>query len=243
MGIAHVLENRMPIRRPSSRLLFVAALALATVVGEARAFCGFFVGKADTALSNKASQVILVRDGDRTVISMLNDYRGEPSQFALVVPVPQVLERGQIRVGDRKVFERLDAFTAPRLAEYFDPDPCARTEFKQRNAAAADAVYPSSSPSLRKDKALGVTVEARYTVGEYDIAILSATESDGLETWLARNGYRIPKGASAALKPYVRQGLKFFVARVDLEAHARTGRAWLSPLQFAFESPRFMLPV
>ena len=231
----------MPVARLSFRALPMIALVLA-FAGEANAFCGFFVGRADTTLYNKASQVILVRDGDRTVISMLNDYRGEPAQFALVVPVPQVLERGQIRVGDRKVFERLDAFTAPRLAEYFDPDPCARMESKQRNAAV-DAVYPSSRPTLQKDKALGVTVEARYTVGEYDIAILSASESDGLQTWLLRNGYRIPNGASAALRPYVRQGLKFFVARVNLAAHAKTGRAWLSPLQFAFESPRFMLPV
>jgi hypothetical protein len=32
------------------------------------------------------------------------------------VPVPQVLERSQIRVGDRRIFERIDAFTSPRLA-------------------------------------------------------------------------------------------------------------------------------
>jgi hypothetical protein len=37
--------------------------------------------------------------------------------------------------------------------------------------------------------------------------------------------------------------MKFFVARVDLAEHAKTGRAWLAPLQFAFESPKFMLPV
>jgi hypothetical protein len=95
----------------------------------------------------------------------------------------------------------------------------------------------------RKDNALGVAVEARYTVGEYDIVILSAKESDGLETWLRANGYRIPAGASRALKPYVQQNMKFFVARIDLAEHAKTGRAWLSPLQFAFESPKFMLPV
>src|SRR5690349_22191453 len=103
---------------PRSRrfLSFLMALAALCGASQAAAFCGFFVGKADTTLYNKASQVILVRDGTHTVISMLNDYRGEPAQFALVVPVPQVLERRQIRVGDRRTFERIDAFTAPRLA-------------------------------------------------------------------------------------------------------------------------------
>ena len=46
-------------------------------------------------------------------------------------------------------------------------------------------------------KALGVTVEAEYTVGEYDIVILSAKESSGLETWLQQSGYKIPLGATA----------------------------------------------
>jgi hypothetical protein len=230
----------LPLRRLAPML---AAIAAVTVASHAAAFCGFFVGKADTTLYNKASQVILVREGTRTVISMLNDYRGEPSQFALVVPVPQVLERGQIRIGDRRTFERIDGFTAPRLAEYFDPNPCERKEIASRQLAM-DAARPASArASARKDKVLGVAVEVRYTVGEYDIVLLSARESDGLETWLLRSGYRIPKGASAALKPYVRQNLKFFVARVNLDLHARTGRTWLSPLQFAFDSEKFMLPV
>ena len=38
----------------------------------AQAFCGFYVAKADTSLFNQASQVVLVRDGDRTVITMAN---------------------------------------------------------------------------------------------------------------------------------------------------------------------------
>ena len=38
----------------------------------------------------------------------------------------------------------------------------------------------------------GVTIEARYTVGEYDILILSAKQSSGLMTWLQANGYRVP---------------------------------------------------
>jgi hypothetical protein len=96
---------------------------------------------------------------------------------------------------------------------------------------------------VKRRNALGVTVEAAYTVGEYDIVMLSAKQSDGLETWLTENGYRIPKGASAALRPYVRQNMKFFVAKVNLKEQAKTGVAYLRPLQFAFEPDRFMLPV
>ena len=48
-------------------------------------------------------------------------------------------------------------------------------------------------------RSLGVTIEAQYSVGEYDILILSAQQSAGLETWLRQNGYRIPAGASSVL--------------------------------------------
>ncbi len=92
-------------------------------------------------------------------------------------------------------------------------------------------------------KALGVTIEARYTVGEYDILILSAKQSTGLETWLTENHYRIPPGASRVLGTYLKLGMKFFVAKVNLKEQAKTGFKSLRPLQMAYESPKFMLPI
>lgn len=52
----------------------------------ALAFCGFYVAKADTKLFNQASQVVLVRNDDRTVLTMANDFRGDLKEFAIVVP-------------------------------------------------------------------------------------------------------------------------------------------------------------
>src|SRR5215831_11899694 len=172
-------------RRPSRFLTFsLIATALCTSRG-ADAFCGFYVGKADARLFNEASQVIMVRDGERTVISMRNDFQGELTDFALVVPVPAVLQKSQIHVGDPKIFERIDAYSAPRLAEYFDPNPCALPAAPAADAMNRQAVAGAVSKSeARRDAALGVSIEARYTVGEYDIVILSATQSNGLEIWL-----------------------------------------------------------
>ena len=87
-------------------------------------FCGFYVAKADTKLFNKASQVVLVRDGDRTVMTMTSDFQGDPKEFAVVIPVPTFLRREQIHVGDKALVEHLDAYSAPRLVEYFDGNPC-----------------------------------------------------------------------------------------------------------------------
>src|SRR4029077_12422242 len=97
---------------------------LAVAAGPASAFCGFYVAQADTKLFNKSSKVVLTRNGQQTAITMASDYEGEPSEFALVVPVPSFIKKDQIGVVDTKTIDHLDAYTAPRLVEYFDPDPC-----------------------------------------------------------------------------------------------------------------------
>ena len=92
-----------------STFLAVPLVWLASLLpGTADAFCGFFAGKADASLFNEASQVVIARDGSRTVLSMLNDYSGPLSQFALVVPTPVVLKQGDVKVAEKTTFERLD---------------------------------------------------------------------------------------------------------------------------------------
>ncbi|MEE9607078.1 MAG: DUF2330 domain-containing protein, partial [Myxococcota bacterium] len=239
-------EKENPMNRPIRRLAFTAALALTVVIprADALAFCGFYVAKADAKLFNKASQVVLVRDGDRTVITMSNDFQGETVEFAMVIPVPTFIERGQIHVGDRAVIEHLDAYTSPRLVEYFDPDPCAVRSLERlarRPSAMMEMAAGDSADEAAR--AVGVTIEARYTVGEYDILILSAEQSDGLARWLRGNGYRLPDGAEPVLRSYIRQQMRFFVAKVNLEQQSRLGYGYLRPLQVAYESPKFMLPI
>jgi hypothetical protein len=225
------------------RHLLLAA-ALLGVPMSASAFCGFYVGKVDAQLFNQASQVVMVRDGERTVMTMSNDYKGSLKDFALVVPVPTVLEREQIHVNERKFIERLDAYSAPRLVEYHDPDPCRRMEMKKRSGIPmAPSAAPRAAAQAEWEKALGVTVEAEYTIGEYDIVLLSARQSTGLKTWLLESGYKIPPKADAALEPYVKQDMKFFVAKVNLKEQAATGFNYLRPIQIAYESPKFMLPI
>jgi hypothetical protein len=206
------------------------------------AFCGFYVAKADTTIFNQASQVVLVRDADRTVLTMANDFSGDPKEFAVVIPVPTVLERGQIHVGDKALVEHLDAYSAPRLVEYFDENPCAPRLF---DSARVGGVARALSTALASSAtaSLGVRIEASYTIGEYDILILSAAQSTGLETWLRGSGYRIPPGASSVLGSYIKQGMKFFVAKVNLKEQATLGFRYLRPIQVAYESPKFMLPI
>src|ERR1700736_6837835 len=133
------------------RLVFGAMLAAfvgwsaPSVLG----FCGFYVAKADTKLFNKASQVVLVRDGDRTVMTMANDFKGDLKEFAVVIPVPTFLKREQIHVGDKALIEHLDAYSAPRLVEYFDENPCRVYERREFAMAAPMAARQDAGAAGR----------------------------------------------------------------------------------------------
>ena len=158
-------------------------LALLAAPAGASAFCGFYVAKADSELFNQASKVVLVRHDGKTVITMVNDYQGALQEFALVVPVPSVLERGQIHVTENALVDHLDAYTAPRLVEYFDEDPC-----RVREETRATAMPASPQRAGERRRARGRPSRLSYTVGEYDIVILSAEQSGGLLSLAAAGG-------------------------------------------------------
>ena len=223
------------------RLFLALFLILSAQAQLVYSFCGFYVAKADTKIFNKASQVVLVRQDDKTVITMVNDFKGDPKEFAVVIPVPTLIERGQIHVGDKKIVDHLDAYTSPRLVEYYDGSPCQIALLERR--LSRDAAAPAAQLAGVRADALGVTIQAQYTVGEYDIVILSAKQGEGLETWLKENGYRLPKGASEILGSYIKQKMHFFVARVNLQEQSKLGYTYLRPIQVAYESPKFMLPL
>ena len=177
---------------------------------------------------------------------MSNDFQGDVKDFAMVVPVPTVLKKKDIKVMDRALFKKLDEYSGPRLVEYYDHNPCQIDVVYELNldGISMNSVLccsVSESKSLRKNK---VKIEAKYEVGVYDILILSAKESEGLKNWLIENGYKIPEGAEEVLNPYIKDNMKFFVAKVNLERQGTlTSDKELKPLQITFESPKFMLPI
>jgi hypothetical protein len=223
----------------------ILILLLSTWYAEAQSFCGFYVAKAGAELFNNKSQVILVRDGNKTVVTMSNDFTGNVQDFAMVVPVPVLLKRQDIRITNQSLFDKFDGYSGPRLVEYYDQNPCERRVMYESKAENLMARSPSSSKSdvVEKDKKYKVTIEASYAVGEYDILILSATESTGLKLWLEDNGYKIPEKAERVLEPYIKNKMKFFVVKVNTKAHELQGSQKLRPLQISFESNKFMLPI
>src|SRR5258706_5306325 len=145
-------------------ILIGVALAVTPLI---MSFCGFYVSKADGTLKNKTSQVILVRDGNKTVITMYNDFKGDTKDFAMVVPVPVVLRKEDVKVVDQSIFQRLNDYSAPRLVEYWDQNPCNqyyKEDDMMQKRSLSGSVQMISAEAI-KDKDAGVKIEAQYLVG------------------------------------------------------------------------------
>ncbi|MFO0599102.1 MAG: DUF2330 domain-containing protein [Myxococcaceae bacterium] len=211
--------------------------------GAAHAFCGFYVAGGGAQLFNNATQVVLMRDGTKTVLSMQNNYQGPPENFAMVIPVPVVLQKDNVKTLSKDIFARVDTLSAPRLVEYWEQDPCwvPPPPKVYKSAPRGGVRYEFDDRSVEGR----VKVEARFEVGEYEIVILSAKDALALEAWLNQNKYKIPENAAPLFKPYVTAGMKFFVARVDAKkvTFDKDGMAQLSPLRFHYDSEKFELPV
>jgi hypothetical protein len=138
------------------------------------------------------------------------------------------------------VVQHLTDYTKPRLVQYFDTDPCA-------------PVYPMSmalpAPAagvLRKGgepRGSTVRIEEQYSVGEYDIVVLTATKPADLVSYLNHNGYKVPRGATETVGSYLRQGMHFFLAKVNMARMKENTTGFLRPIQVTFASPKFMLPI
>lgn len=227
-------------------IAMLPGLLMLIAASNVAAFCGFYVASADGALTNQASRVVFVRDRQNSTITMLSDYQGSASEFAMIVPTPYVLKREQVRTVDVQTVDHLSAYSAPRLTEYFDDDPCnpAMTE----SVVVEDSIVSGAGRAARIERyrgaaALGVTIKEEYAVGDYDIQILAAEQSDGLLTYLTGEGYKVPEGAGPVLQSYITMKMKFFVAKVNLSRHSATKAQELPPLQISFKSRDFMLPI
>jgi hypothetical protein len=228
--------------------LGASLLAVAATASHADAFCGFYVEGSGAKLAADATQVTLMRQGTRTVLAMQNDYKGPLKDFAMVVPVPVVLKESEVKTLDKSVLQRIEMLGSPRLVEYWEQNPCpvpSNRRARDYAPTAGASMDFMESEDKAAEKPSTVKIEAKFTVGEYNILILSATEAAGLEKWLNQNGYKIPAGAEPLLRPYVESGSKFFVAKVDPKKVTMDaqGVASLSPLRFHYDSEEFSLPI
>jgi len=212
--------------------------------GVAQAFCGTYIGGPGDELYNDASQIVIARQGDSTTLTLVNDYSGDLSEFAMVIPVPEVLEEEDVRTVDGDFIATIQRFSEPRLVSY----SCDDFDYGPVNVSlgCTDEYVLYSLADDPQSEESTVLVESEFTVGIYEIVVLSAEESGDLMQWLNSNGYGVDASAEDLLGEYIDSGAFFFAAKVNLgDQLAGGGNAptWLEPLQFTYQSEGFSLPI
>lgn len=230
-------------------------------IPDAHAFCGAYVGSS----TNHASVVVVVRQGETTTLTLVNDFGDATGSFGYVVPVPPGLSLSDVTVVDPAVIERLDVYSAPRTVAY----TCDDVNWNwvegetggghwEGSTEGSGCGGSSSPPTFVPDTAggatasgggldgsgavLGVRVSDRATVGAYTLAVVQARGADGLESWLTAEGFTPSADTTARLQPYIDAGQSFLAARVDLD-EIPADRSWLEPLRIRYTSDSVSLPL
>ncbi|MFT5456778.1 MAG: hypothetical protein ACI9K2_003266 [Myxococcota bacterium] len=213
------------------------------------AFCGAYVGSPGQVPTNRSSQVAFTTDGERSVLTFAVDQEGDVADFGLLVPVPPGLDDADVRLVDAGLFATLDAYSGGRLVRYTCDDAVVRSHYSNGIGCAMEYATADSSQSLDSGGAWGggpeadgaVTVEAAFSEGVYDFVVLDATDGVALRTWLAEQGFELPRDERGILDEYIEGGQQFLAARVRLDA-AVDGE-WLQPIQLRYPGSSTVIPI
>lgn len=225
--------------------LHLGLLALLGGAPDAHAFCGAYVGSIDVTPTNALSRMGIVRDGERTVLTLANDTQGELADFGLLIPIPAAIDARNVRVVDEGLLQDADRYSAPRLVEYtcddLDHGVAPQPTGGGGGCVGAARERTFSTPVTTNPEA-SVAVLEYFTEGEYEIQVVQAAQTAPLLDWLDANGFVADPSLEGLLGEYVAADAFFLAIRVRVEALER-GHTWLSPLQIEYPSQDVVLPI
>ncbi|MFI6486025.1 DUF2330 domain-containing protein [Streptomyces sp. NPDC050564] len=218
-------------------VLALLGIQLGSLVAPAYACgCGAMVPDSTRHVTVNRETSVVRWDGRQEQIVMSLTVSGDAHKAAWIMPVPH---RATVELGDQQIFTQLSEATEPeyRTRHYFWPrggDWPFTSEGDAADAPRAGATAPS------------VGVVGREHLGPFDVARLTATDSDALGDWLADNGFRLPDRLNEALRPYVDQGWEYVAIRLAPQDPKSTDAplgGTLDPLHLTFASDRLVYPM
>jgi hypothetical protein len=222
-------------------------LALVSLLVRSAYADGCFVFKWNKSIdiNEPIQKAIIVHDAGRENMLLQVKYEGPLQEFGWLIPVPSV---PVVEKGSMEPFYELSQLTQKEMA--------------WRGGATLGG---SGGKGIEDD---GVKVVEVKTVGAYEVSILCARDSGGLDRWLKAHDYNIPEGKAGTIDDYIRNGWCFIAAKIQLDrnvafklvrsaspkASEDTGQARkilehklaageLHPLLISFDSPRCIFPL
>ncbi|MEO3754063.1 DUF2330 domain-containing protein [Streptomyces sp. B6B3] len=179
-------------------------------------------------------------DGETEEIVMSLTVGGDAAEAAWIMPVPH---RAEVELGDEQLFDDLWSATRPeqRDRHYFWP-----REGDWPRSDGGDGAGAAAPEDGAVGAAPPVDVVSRDRLGPFDVARLTATDPDALETWLSDHGFALPDDLARELRPYVEREWEYVAVRL---APAEDGAedvvlgGTLDPLRLSFASDELVYPM
>jgi len=179
------------------------------------------------------AEVVIVRHGGMTVVTVGADYQGPLTPFAFVLPVPSDVTANRLRTVKRASLSRLEEVSAPRFHAFYEQNPCENGPPAQRwdekvRAEGRGFLTPAWVPPLDQRYAvsneIAIPMEPVFkgSENEFSYRVLDAAGVPLVREALAELGYVIGDEALAALSPYLGPGRRLLLAEVKLE-HVELG--------------------
>ena len=179
-GGGSVLTTRA-VRFPRITLGFSALIATLAAAAPAAAFPGFMAGKSKPPVVH-ATQLVVMKKGPATAVTVMPDYQGSLEPFVLVLAVPADVAADRVVTLKREFVDHVDTLSAPRFHEFWEQDPCDQgpTEQEwQRNLKVSGSGFlggPDPTQGVQRKVApeLSLDVTPKTKEGEYKITVLAA---------------------------------------------------------------------
>ncbi len=212
-------------------ILVVAMTAALFSSAPAEACGGFFCSQAQPVIQN-SERIVFSVDGDAIETHVQIFYEGPSEQFAWIVPVPS---NPDTFISTDTLFDTLAFQTGPTFfLNRIDEGNC------RDGGGIFRGINSEFAAPMADEGAEGsVDVISLKQVGPYDTAVLQASDSAELMTWLQANGYDLPNDIGALLSPYVSESA-FFLA-LKLSKNKDTGD--IAPIGFRYTAEKPTIPI
>lgn len=196
-----------------------------------------------------STDITLMKKDGVSVLSVLPDYQGPFSGFAVILAVPGDVTKDRVSTLNRKYADQLKLLSAPKFAEFWEMDPCSKEEVEQdweRDLSTKGKTNflgaPDLGPTKKVEKEMLLKVEASTKAGEYKETFIGNAEE--LRAWLKKKEYELPAGGDKSIDDYESRGYQFLALDVDTNRVELIGsdRASLSPIRFYTEDDVTKLP-
>lgn len=179
-------------------------------------------------------RALIIHDGTKETLILQVKYSGTVSDFAWIVPVPQLPDTNEITTTSDSIFQILHDYTQPRV--YISSE--------EYGSGGTKRGFDSDGNVILEQ---GVTIWEIIQVGPFEVTVLSGESSQALIDWLNANGFSYTEDAESVIDYYIQKEWFFVASKVDVQGNlSKSNSAYqsgLPALKIAFSADQPVFPL